>query len=61
MSQQLTFNLNLDAAPMLNTASQATQQLEQKFKQAGNNIREDLQKPIVIQAEFNPDGDPKKK
>lgn len=61
MSQQLSFNLGLDASPMINAASQATQQLEQKFKQAGNNIRQDLEKPIVIQAEFNLDGDPKKK
>ena len=61
MSQQLTFNLGLDATPMINAAGQATQQLEQKFKQAGNNIRQDLEKPIVIQAEFNLDGDPKKK
>ena len=61
MSEQLTFNLDLDASPMLNAASTATKDLEQKFKQAGSNIRADLEKPITIQAEFNLDGDPKKK
>lgn len=61
MSEQLTFNLNLDASPMINAANQATQQLEQKFKQAGNNIRQDLEKPITIQAEFNLGGDPRKR
>ena len=60
MSEQLTFNLGLDTSSMIQGATQATQQLEQKFKQAGNNIRTELQKPIVVQAEFNLDGDPKK-
>ena len=61
MSEQLTFNLNLDASPMIKSANQATALLEQKFKQAGNNIRNDLQKPIAIQAEFNLEGDPRRK
>lgn len=60
MSEQLSFNLDLDASPMLNAASTATKELEQKFKQAGNNIRQELEKPIVIQGEFNLDGDPRK-
>lgn len=60
MAEQLNFNLGLDATPMIQGATQATQQLEQKFKQAGKNIREELQKPIVVQAEFNLDGDPRK-
>ena len=61
MADQLTFNLGLDASPMIKAATQATQELEQKFKQAGDNIRQDMGKPITIQAEFDLSGDPKKK
>ena len=61
MAEQLNFNLGIDATPMIQGAAQATQALEQKFKQAGNNIRSELEKPITIQAEFNLTGDPKKK
>lgn len=60
MSEQLTFGLDLDASSMIKSATKAASTLEQKFEQAGNNIRSELQKPIVVQAEFNLYGDPRK-
>ena len=46
---------------MLSAADNATRTLESKFKQTGEAIRRDLGQPIAIQAEFNLDGDPKRK
>jgi len=45
---------------MMQSADQATQQLQQRFKQANAAIRSDLEKPITIQAEFNLNGDPRR-
>ena len=61
MSEQLTFNLGIDASSMISGGQQAFKTLESQAKQAGEGMRQELQKPIVIQAEFNLDGDPKKK
>ena len=60
MSDQLSFSLNLDASPMVQSATNAARTLETKFKQANNSIRADFQKPLEIQGEFNLTGDPKK-
>lgn len=46
---------------MLSAADNATRTLQSKFKQTGEAIRRDLGQPFTIQAEFNLDGDPKRK
>ena len=60
MSQQLDFGLNIDASSMLSGADQALSTLEQKFKQTSSKIRQDMEKPMYVQAEFNLEGDPVK-
>ena len=60
MSEQLNFNLGLDASNMLQQGKAAAQQLGKEFTTVGESIRKELSKPATMQLSLEFEGDPKK-